>query len=877
MNTGQPLSVARVTWLIARLTLRRQLNILQRIRFSRARTGVGARSGTATKSGGRSILAAILFPLMVVNGLLLGSRALTNLSAACRNVSEASDKIIVSRYTMSQLVLVERALDQLKEMKDPVKRAKYENAWNGIVDQTLLREIRWQPFTDEEEGSKLREMRQVFSQKGAAAFGVENIARRIVSRSTWPAEKIAKSTFLHSLGLIALLWLPILVALPLGINNKDLGQVEWSFEWLFTFPVSARALCASRLFAYAFLNALGWCFLAPFMATVFVAGGYSVLVASVLGLVATAYMEVTAAALVVVLEIALRKFLSLRQIKNVQALLTVVGTVSLVLFYAVTFQSPVSAFLVQHTTSLSRVFAWNPFLLPLLLAVPSASVWQFPLSVFGMISAVFIVGAVALIGSELLVRDGLVTAGGPYQGNRASQVTVSRGGWLRGVAAQEMALLARDRNLQVQVLVLPLFLPGFYLLTNYGMLRAVISNPRHAGAMVFALGAYTYLVSAMLLLNRESRTIWYLLSFPYSLASILLRKTAVWAMVGLLYGAAVAAVLVHSSSHLSGNFWGPMLLACYGIGLYAFIAAGIGILTTDVQQAETRTSIGIGATYLYMTLATMYAAAFYAPSLWTKLGQLVFCTLLAFALWQKVSDVCPYLLDPTDLPPRTISLADGMIAAFAFFVLQVLAALLLHYYSAMPPMAQITWAYVLAGSVVGCAVLCVLWMKGLPDLWRQIGLVTGGDAGRTAPARRSVMQGVVLGLIAAFGALIYLHVLGLFPAGRLWKQDTEALSFLAPAGQPIWICVLSVLAAPVFEEFIFRGLLFQGLRRSTGPILGIFGSAALFALVHPPIAVIPVFGLGIAAAISFHRSRLIWAPIMAHAVYNGCVMFLGKV
>jgi ABC-2 type transport system permease protein len=335
--------------------------------------------------------------------------------------------------------------------------------------------------------------------------------------------------------------------------------------------------------------------------------------------------------------------------------------------------------------------------------------------------------------------------------------------------------------------------------------------------------------------------------------------------------------LVYSSSQLSGNFWGPMLLACYGIGLYAFIAAGIGILTTDVQQAETRTSIGVGATYLYMTLATMYAAAFYAPSLWTRLGQLVFCTLLAFALWQKVSDVCPYLLDPTDLPPRTIGLADGMIAAFAFFVLQVLAAVWLHYYSPLPPIAQITWAYVLAGSVVGCAVLCVLWMKELPDLWRQIGLVAGGDAGRMPPTRRSVMQGAVLGLIAAFGALIYLHVLGLFPAGRLWKQDTEALSFLAPAGQPIWICALSILAAPLFEEFIFRGLLFQGLRRSAGPILGIFGSAALFALVHPPIAVIPVFGLGIAAAISFHRSRLIWAPIMAHAVYNGCVMFLGKV
>src|SRR5260370_28929253 len=113
-------------------------------------------------------------------------------------------------------------------------------------------------------------------------------------------------------------------------------------------------------------------------------------------------------------------------------------------------------------------------------------------------------------------------------------------------------------------------------------------------------------------------------------------------------------------------------------------------------------------------------------------------------------------------------------------------------------------------------------MKGLPDLWRQIGLVAGGDAGRTAPARRSVMQGVVLGLIAAFGALIYLHVLGLFPAGRLWKQDTEALSFLAPARPPILICVLSILATPAFEEFIFRGLLLHGLLTGARPVLWVF-------------------------------------------------------
>jgi ABC-2 type transport system permease protein len=66
------------------------------------------------------------------------------------------------------------------------------------------------------------------------------------------------------------------------------------------------------------------------------------------------------------------------------------------------------------------------------------------------------------------------------------------------------------------------------------------------------------------------------------------------------------------------------------------------------------------------------------------------------------------------------------------------------------------------------------------------------------------------------------------------------------------------------------------MRRVAGPALAILGSAALFALLHPPVAVIPVFGLGIATAISFEKSRILWAPIITHAVYNTCVLILSR-
>jgi hypothetical protein len=281
--------------------------------------------------------------------------------------------------------------------------------------------------------------------------------------------------------------------------------------------------------------------------------------------------------------------------------------------------------------------------------------------------------------------------------------------------------------------------------------------------------------------------------------------------------------------------------------------------------------------YLYMVLAAAYANAIYSPSVWAKIAQIVMSTLLAVALWQKVKDSVPYLLDPAEHPPREIGLSDGMIAALAFFAMQGVIFLILRSFSEESFAAQITIAYVLAGIIVGGATMIILRRQGIADIWKNIGLRDNAGE-RCAPTiGRSILIGVGCGLVAAFGAFLYLHALNLFPQWHIWKQDAELNSFLARADKPIWLILLAVVAAPIFEEFIFRGLVFRGLRRSTGPALAIIGSAALFALVHPPLAIIPVFGLGIAAAFSFQLTGFLLAPVVAHCVYNASVIFLNRV
>jgi hypothetical protein len=61
------------------------------------------------------------------------------------------------------------------------------------------------------------------------------------------------------------------------------------------------------------------------------------------------------------------------------------------------------------------------------------------------------------------------------------------------------------------------------------------------------------------------------------------------------------------------------------------------------------------------------------------------------------------------------------------------------------------------------------------------------------------------------------------------------------------------------------GLVYRGLRRSTGPLLSILGSAGIFAIVHPPIAVVPVFVMGCVAALSFEKTGVLLAPVLVRA------------
>ena len=872
MNDRPP-SAMRAVWIIARLTLRRRLNIFQARRASPHVEGEEPkRSGTPPRSlaqsPARGFILVVVFSIIFSSTFFLAFAGFANLSASSQ---ESTGKILVSPLTYSRLEAYQQQFWTAGISTVQAVRMFNEAAFDISLDELFSYEAADRPFVERDETISASGMLRVFREKGLYGFAADR-AGNLASFPTWPLEPGAKSVFARSLGMILSLWAVILMLAPLAMGKKDLGQVEWSLEWLYTFPAPARVVFASKLLEYS-ISGTALLLLFPYFFLVFMAARSGFFAAIFLGLASTLYVGILAGSIVLVTELALRKLLSLGQMKNLQASCTIFVTAALFLYIA-TIAKPVTDFIFNHVAKIPAFLIWNPFSLPLLIAIPGTPPAQVRLAGFAMLALPLIVGLSALYATDLLTRNGLVTYGGPYQGRRVGPRSVPRNSWLRGVAAHEITLLRRDRNLQAQVVLVPLFVPALYVLINLKILSAVMNDFRYAALMAFAVPAYSYMSSAALMLGREKKTLWYLLSFPRSLTSILLEKTQVWVVVGLMIGGGTLAVLVHLSGNMRLSLW-PALLALYGAILFGFIATALGILGADLNKAAYQVHMGIGASSLYMTLAWMYAVTFFGSSIWINAGQLIFCTLIAVALWQKVADACPYLLDPAELPPRRITLADGVTAAFALAAIQALVDPMLKYGSSLSEAERLTVAYTIAGVIVASVTLLVLSAQGVTDLWRTLGL---DSRSRETPLslKQYVTGAVGLGLAASVGALAYASIMAVVPEWRNWGHE-EALKSLAVVAEHSWWGWLGLIfVAPPVEEFIFRGLVFQGLRRIAGPMLAIFGSAALFALLHPPIAVIPVFGLGIATAISFEWSGILWAPIITHTIYNTCVLLLSR-
>ncbi len=93
---------------------------------------------------------------------------------------------------------------------------------------------------------------------------------------------------------------------------------------------------------------------------------------------------------------------------------------------------------------------------------------------------------------------------------------------------------------------------------------------------------------------------------------------------------------------------------------------------------------------------------------------------------------------------------------------------------------------------------------------------------------------------------------------------------------PVMLFFIGILA-PLCEEFVFRGLIFHGYRRTQAGIWPVIMSALLFGLMHLNLnQAAYAFVIGIALALLVDATGSIWSSVIFHMVFNSsevCLLY----
>lgn len=153
--------------------------------------------------------------------------------------------------------------------------------------------------------------------------------------------------------------------------------------------------------------------------------------------------------------------------------------------------------------------------------------------------------------------------------------------------------------------------------------------------------------------------------------------------------------------------------------------------------------------------------------------------------------------------------------------------------------------------------LTVLFLKNPIHLWRVFGL------------GRRVDWLLVMASLALIGMLDW----AIYTYAPVSEADpSDFLESAQPAFPELAALLFSaVIVAPVFEEIVFRGFLFQGLRKKTGAVWAAVISTVFFALIHTQYDFwgwISVGLTGVAACYMTWRTGSLKSAIALHALTN---------
>lgn len=170
-------------------------------------------------------------------------------------------------------------------------------------------------------------------------------------------------------------------------------------------------------------------------------------------------------------------------------------------------------------------------------------------------------------------------------------------------------------------------------------------------------------------------------------------------------------------------------------------------------------------------------------------------------------------------------------------------------------------------------VVLVAMLIGVPAWWHR--RISRKQAGLDRVMEwRDIGLGIAGLMIYFLLAMVALALLRLIPgvdASQAQQLDVGQVYGTAR----IWVFIVLVVVTPFAEEFVFRGVLYGGLRARRVPAwAGALIVSVLFGLAHGQLNVaVDVFCLSMVACYARELTGSIWAGVVLHMIKN-CIAFI---
>lgn len=819
--------------------------------------------------GGLAMVAMALFSA-VLHGAL-GWTLVGTLDTCQRVEAEEHGKVVVSKFDDFLLRNIEstgldiarlqqQALDAPPDDGDLARaREKLEGEETDFI-KSASRD-RQRELGGSEEGNR-DFIRRHYQNYGTEGFLLES---ELADCSLADPHSIPKS-YWPFVSLVLLWWIMLMVFQGEGLEMDIQRRRHPMWEWLLSHPVRPVAAFAADMLSPMMANPVY--FTAPVFWMVVLGASHGIAGVFIAAPVAGILLAIAASCMNKAMEIHAMIRFSPRNRGAALGLMSWLGYAAMMLPLFTLNAAALKGFIARQSAALAT---WLPDWPGRFLSTgwgDDPEFWQ-PL-VSCMVLAALLLGAAGFIAWRGL-SHGLQAADGSSAPKRASNLAGARPIFATGNALfrKELMWFWRDRGAVVQAILIPLTIASFQVINLRGLLDHAIGSWNGLCGAAIICGTYFLLVLGPRSLASEGAALWIAMTWPHGMEDLLKAKAKLWWLLSSLI---VGLILLVTVSLFPHDWWKVALVA---VG-WMFFGRSLAEKTVTLVRAPSSSGevepASRGRQWAAMVGTLTFGTGVISQTWDLAMAGVVFSSLAAAAMWQNFRARLPYLYDPWSekLPPAP-SVMHAMIGITVMVeVIAVVSAITIGFGGRESMWQARALSYGLVGFFAWIIMSRFLAGRGVKarDVW-----FWNADRG-TFKSVLSHLGAPLAGALLGGFAMLYLLALKSLPATRDWMMELERLSSGGP-GYKLWLFILAVGFAPVAEEYFFRGMLFRALDREWGGTRAMIGSAAYFAMFHPPVSWLPVFAVGLANAWLFRRSGSLVPCILLHMAYNAVVVGLG--